>query len=335
MGVRSAREVRVARPIEGLPTAGDFEVVEVPVPEPGEGEVLVRNRFFQVMPALRTLLGGGFPGAPLPSPKGGDVPPGATIGEVVSARGGTGRLVSHFLGWREYAVVPEAQLTALGGEFADPAVHLGQGWTAWSALRAAEVREGDTVFVSGGAGSIGSWTGQVARLLGAGRVVGSTGSPEKAERMRAELGYDAVVVRGRGPIAGRLAEAAPDGVDVVIDNVGGEQLQAAVKSARQGARIVVVGALSGQMEPGGSGTTSPVELDSFEIIAKALVLRGLTMSPGHGTPEWKEWAGRFDGWLRSGELTFPHTRVTGIENAPDAFQGLLEGRYFGTVLVEL
>lgn len=121
------------------------------------------------------------------------------------------------------------------------------------------MRPGDTVLVTGAAGAVGTLAGQLARLLGAGRVIGSTRSPHKAERLRAELGYDAVLLPGATPFAEQLAAAAPDGIDVLLDTVGGEQLTAAVGAARRGARFALVGALSGQLsaDPDGDGATSP------------------------------------------------------------------------------
>ncbi|WP_179200060.1 zinc-binding dehydrogenase [Streptomyces sp. NRRL B-24572] len=250
------REIRLRiRPERGLPAPEHFALVQTALPVPAPGEVLVRNRWFAVSAAVRTVIGGGLKGAPFPSVEPGDPLFGAAVGEVVSAPHGSGLrpgdLVSHRHGWRGYAAVPAAGLTPLGDSLPDPVAHLSQGWTAYAALtRGAEVRAGDTVLVTGGAGAVGTMTRQIARLLGAGRVIGSTGSPAKAERLVTELGYDAAVVRGApAPFPAQLAEAAPEGVDVLLDTVGGEQLSAAVAAARPGARAVLVGALSGRLDP--------------------------------------------------------------------------------------
>jgi NADPH-dependent curcumin reductase CurA len=338
-----SREVRLAALPQGLPKPEHFTVVETPLPVPAEGEALIRNRWFQVLPALRTLIGGGLEGAtPFPALHPGDTLFGPTVGEVVSAPAGssgsdlqTGDLVLHFQGWREYAAVPAAQCTPLADTLPDPVAHLAMGATPYGALtRAAQVRPGDTVFITGGAGSVGSLAGQIARLLGAARVIGSTGSPLKADRMVSELGYDAAILRASGPtISEQLAKAAPDGIDVLLDNVGGEQLQAAVTAARTGARFALVGALSGQLSPDGDGTTAPVELDSFQLILKRIAIRGFSGQEDPTTlPEWNE---RFGDWLRSGRITFPHVRVPGIENAPRALHEVISGHHLGTVIVEL
>lgn len=333
-----SREVRLVTVPSGLPRPEDFAVVETPLPAPGEGEVLVRNRYFTVFAALRTLLGDGVEGAPLPPVRPGDALFGPAIGEVVAAPGAggprVGDLVLHWWGWREYAVVAADDCSPLSGALPDPVMHLSQGRTAYGALtRGARLRPGDTVFVSGGAGSVGSLAGPIARLLGAGRVIGSTGSPEKAKRMVAELGYDAAVVRGAGPLVEQLAEAAPDGIDVLFDNVGGEDLRAAVAAARPGARFVLVGALSGQLAADGTGTTAPVELDSYRLVLKQITMRGY--SAGNDPDVQAEWLERFAGWARSGALAFPYVRVEGIEAAPRALHEMMTGRHLGTVVVAL
>lgn len=336
-----AREVRLVEEPEGLPERRHFAVVEGPVPEPGPGEVLVRNRHFMLFAALRTLMGGSVRDTPLPPLRAGDPLFGPTVGEVLSVPDGSelrpGTPVLHMLGWREYAVLPAEQCVPLDqdGALPEPVQYLNQGSAAYGALtRFGQVRAGDTVLVTGAAGAVGTLAGQIARQLGAGRVIGTTGSAEKAERLVAELGYDAVVLRGAGPgsFAQRLAQAAPDGVDVLLDNVGGEQLAAAVDAARKGARFALVGALSGQLAADGDGSTSPALLDGYRLILRGVSLHGYSGADHPDvTPEWTE---RFGTWLRSGAVSFPHTRVAGIERAPQAFEDLVRGRHFGTVVVD-
>jgi 2-alkenal reductase len=332
------REVRLLTKPTGLPQPEHFGVIETPLVLPSEGEVLVRNLFFHVFATLRILIAGATQDTPFPALDTGDTLVGAAIGEVVEAPEDSGflpgDLVSHWLGWREYAVVPAAECTRLDRTaLPDPVAHLAQGWTAYAALtRGVELRPGDTVFVSAGGSGIGSMAGLIARQLGAGRIIASAGSPEKAERLRTELGYDEVVVRDAGPLTEQLAKAAPDGIDVYFDNVGGEQLRAAVDAARPGARFVLIGALSGQLAEDGTGTTAPVELDSLPLIHKRIEMRGFSSDDHDGRAEWTE---RFAGWLRAGEITFPHVRVKGIENSPRALLEVIEGRHIGAVVVEL
>jgi NADPH-dependent curcumin reductase CurA len=331
-------EVRLrTRPV-GLPGPEHFEVVEVPMPVRREREVLLRNRYFHVFASVRMLIGGAVDGTPFKPINPGDTLGGAAIGEVIEAPEDSGLcpgdLVSHLRGWREYVALPVGACAPLGDVLPDPVAHLAQGWTAYAALtRGVEIRHGDTVFVSAGGSAIGSMAGQIARLLGAGRVIGSTSSREKADRLICELGYDAAVIRGAEPIAEQLAKAAPEGIDVFFDNVGGEQLQAAVTLAREGARFVLVGALSGQLSPDTKGTTSPVELDTFPILLKRITMRGYSADDDVAAePEWTE---LFGDWLRSGRITFPHVCLPGIKYAPQALLEVMEGRHLGTVVVEL
>ncbi|MFL1381598.1 MDR family NADP-dependent oxidoreductase [Nocardiopsis protaetiae] len=334
----TSREIRLtARPEGGLIGPDHLTVVDTPVPTPAPGEVLVRNRFFAVHPALRTLVGG-VEGAPFPALRPGDTLFGPAVGEVVATADGgpaPGTLVTHTLGWREHAAVPVAHLAPADPTLPDAAAHLAQGPVAYGALtRAAALREGDTVLVTGGAGAVGSMAGPIARLLGAGRVIGTTGSPWKAERMTADLGYDAVVPRGGdGSFTDRLAAAAPDGIDVLVDTVGGDQLAAALDLARDGARFALVGSLSGQLDPGTPGVTAPVTLDGFRAVLRRVTLRGY--SPlDDGPALTAEWNTRFADWLARGLLAFPHTRIAGMHRAPAALTEVMSGRYVGAVLIE-
>ncbi|MEX3104459.1 zinc-binding dehydrogenase [Streptomyces sp. ST1015] len=430
----TTREVRLATTPRGLPVPGDLTLINTPLPPPTGTQLLVRNRHFLVFGGLRTLLGGAAQDTPVPVLRPGDTLFGPALGEVLHAPDGSplrpGDLVTHPLGWREHALVPVDQCTPVDPGFPDPVAQLSSGATAYGALtRLTGVREGDTVLVTGAAGGVGSLAGQVARLLGAGRVIGTTGSAWKAERLVGELGYDAVVTggswrgdsgAGRGEsgyddvavdgaargnfrtghgesgyenltvdgamqgnsrtkhgefgygtlavdgavgdsrtrhgdfgydilaaedavrsnsraayeeFAAQLAEVAPDGVDVVVDTVGGAQLAGALGVARHGARFALVGALSGQLAEEGTGGSAPVEVDAFRIILKGVSLRGY-LGADHPDVE-AEWVGRFASWLRAGEIRFPVTRTSGIDQAPQALRNLIDGQQFGTAVVEL
>ncbi|WP_399895027.1 MDR family NADP-dependent oxidoreductase [Streptomyces sp. BBFR51] len=353
---RTSREVRLAAVPQGLPEPSDFTVVETTLPDPAPGQVLVRNRHFQVFGGLRTLLGGAAEGTPVPGLRPGEALFGPAVGEVVAAPPDgpprPGDLVTHLQGWREYALVPVAQCALVDSALPDPVARLSSGSAAYGALtRLADVGEGDVVLVTGAAGGVGSLAGQIARLLGAARVIGSTGSPDKAGRLTSELGYDAVLTGGSWrerrdgsddrsddgaayrAFSAQLARAAPDGIDVLLDNVGGIQLTAAVDAARHGARFALVGALSGQLAAQGTGATAPTRIDAFRAVVKGMSVRGYT---GVDHPDVEaEWTGRFGGWLRTGEIRLPLTRFEGIARAPQALWELTRGQTFGTVVVDL
>ncbi len=336
-----SRELRLKTRPSGLPRSENFELVDVPMPTPDAGEVLVRNRFFRVSASVRMMISEGaeaVEGVPFPPLRPGDTLGEEAVGSVLYAPAGSGlrsgELVLHHFGFREFACVPIGACTRLDEALPDPAAHLAHGWTAYAALaRAARLREGDTVFVSSAAGGIGSLAAQIARSLGAKRVIGSTSTREKGARVVSELGYDAAVVREAGPLGPQLHAAAPDGIDVALDCVGGEQLTAAVNCARDGARIVVVGALSGQLAPEGTGRRAPVQLDSFPILLKRLTIKGYSADDDPSARgEWNE---RFGTWLRAGSMRFPHERVKGMARVAEAIEGVSRGRYVGPVIVEL
>jgi hypothetical protein len=203
------------------------------------------------------------------------------------------------------------------------------GFTAWVAVvEIAAMRPGETVFVSGAAGAVGSVTGQVARLRGAARVVGSAGTPAKLARL-GELGFDAGFDYHDRPVRDRLREAAPDGVDIYVDNVGGEQLEAAIGALNPFGRVALCGAISvyNATEP------APGPRNLSLAIGKQLTLRGFIVS------SYEHLRDRFDtemaGWLREGKVRYDETVVDGLENAVGAFLGMLRGQNTGKMLVRV
>lgn len=342
----TGREVRLAAIPSALPGPEHFRVTETPTPSPVAGQLLVRNTHFLVFAGLRTLISREAEGFPFPPLKPGDPLFGPALGEVVATGPGVasipvGTLVTHLLGWREYAVVDAGAVGVVPADHPSPVALLSTASAAYGALtRLTRLQAGETVLVTGAAGGVGTLAGQVARLLGAGRVVGTTRTPAKAERLRQELGYDAVVTPEPGqapgssvPLRDRLAEAAPDGYDVIIDNVGGEQLTAALEVTRPGARVGIVGALSGQFDPALPGGVSPAAIDTFLLVKRSVSLLGYQTVDHPGVEE--EWRDRFTDWLRAGDIVYPCVTLPGIERAPQALQELHEGRHFGTLVVSI
>lgn len=327
------REIRLAAHPGPRLHPGHFETVRVPLRRPAAGEVLVRNVLLRIGAATRTLMADAdvLPMSPYQL---GRVLRGAALGEVVEAPGTElrpGELVRHDWGWQEYVVLPAGSVRRVDTDrWPDPAACLSQGFAGWLAVsRGGTVRSGDTVLVTGAAGGVGSIAGQFARLHGAGRLIGTTRSRWKADRLRRELGFDRVLVAGEGPIGEQLRAAAPDGVDALVDTVGGEQFEAALAAARRGARCVVVGAV-GQQAAG--GTRAEATVDTLALLSRGISVVGLSVTDHRSSAA--RWEEEFGAALRAGEVRFPHVRLPGLDRAPGALIDLLAGRHFGTVLVE-
>jgi NADPH-dependent curcumin reductase CurA len=331
--VTRGREIRLAARPTGEPTPDCFALAEVDVPAPAEGEVVVRNLFMSVDPYMRGRMNDVKSYVP-PFQLGAALEGGA-VGEVVASADpdlAVGDTVLHNLGWRDYAVVPKG-----GARRVDPkaapslSAYLGvlgmPGLTAYvGLLDIATMQPGETVFVSGAAGAVGSIAGQIAKARGAARVVGSAGSAAKVERVR-ELGFDAAFDYHDGPVRHRLKDAAPDGIDVYFDNVGGEHLEAAIAAMRTYGRIALCGAISQYNQP----TGGPANLGL--AIPKRLTLRGYIITDHNR--RMKEFAPEMAGWLRDGRVRYDETVVDGLENAPSAFIGMLAGRNTGKMIVRL
>ncbi|MFF8956148.1 NADP-dependent oxidoreductase [Streptomyces sp. NPDC014894] len=324
----------VARPL-GWPKEEDFALREVPVSEPGPGRVLVRNLHFSVDPYMRGRMNDVKSYLP---PFGLDRPmEGGAVGEVVASAAegfAVGDHVLHNLGWREYAEVPADQATKVDASLAPLSAYLGvlgmTGLTAYAGLlRSAAFQEGDAVFVSGAAGAVGGQVGQIARIKGASRVVGSAGSDEKVRLLVEEYGFDAAFNYKNGPVAEQLQQAAPDGIDVYFDNVGGEHLQAAIGALRLHGRA----ALCGMIAQYNNTAPEPGPDNLPLVIGKRLRLQGLLVS------DHFDLQGQFvrdvAGWIASGELKYKETVAEGIERGYDAFVGLLRGENTGKMIVSL
>ncbi|MFI8390323.1 NADP-dependent oxidoreductase [Streptomyces sp. NPDC085540] len=330
-----SREIRLASRPTGTPKPEDFQLVAAPLPELGEGQILVRNTWMSVDPYMR----GRMDDAPsyMPPFALGAALEGSAVGEVVASRSASvpvGATVSHFLGWREYAALDAGAATVVDTSIAPPTAYLGAlgatGLTAYVALtRTAPVEEGDVVLVSAAAGAVGSIAGQLARQLGASRVIGSAGGPRKTKKLLDVFGYDAAVDYRRGDLPGQLAEAAPEGIDVYLDAVGGDHLQAAIGAIRPGGRIAMVGAISGY----DAVRPAPGPNNLFRAAAHEVTLRGMLVSSHFDL--FPDWIGKAAGWLADGTLRTEQTVVDGIERAPEALLGVLSGANVGKMLVRL
>jgi NADPH-dependent curcumin reductase CurA len=330
------REIHLAKRPQGEPTVDDFRLVETTLPDPGPGEVLVKNLWMSVDPYMRGRMND-VPSY-LPPWRLDEAATGGAVGKVLaseSAEVPVGSLVLHDAGWRQHAVLPAQQVRVVPKvEGLSPSVYLGvlgmPGLTAYAGLfRIAEYVDGDVVFVSGAAGAVGSLVGQFAKLRGSKRVIGSAGSADKVRYLLNELGFDAAFNYRDGPMPEQLKAAAPLGINVYFDNVGGDHLEAAIGSLRRNGRVALCGAISSY-----NATKAPSGPRNLALaIGKRLTLRGFIVLDHYDLlAEFTEVVGA---WLRDGKVVFHETVVDGLDNAPVAFLGLLRGKNIGKMLVRL
>ncbi|MGJ0387237.1 NADP-dependent oxidoreductase [Paenarthrobacter nicotinovorans] len=329
------REIHLASRPVGRPAPENFRLAQAELPELAEGQLLVKNQFMSVDPYMRGRMNDVKSySAPFRLDAALD---GGAVGEVIASRADAhkvGDVVVHQLGWREHAVVDAAATTPVPGGLAPTSAFLGAlgmtGLTAYAGLlKVAEFKEGDVVFVSGAAGAVGSMVGQIAKAMGASKVIGSAGSPEKVARLL-ELGFDSAFNYNDGPVLEQLQEAAGErGIDVYFDNVGGEHLEAALATLTVGGRVAMCGAIAQY-----NSTEPPAAPRNMAVaIGKQLTLRGFLV--GGQRQHAAEFAQKMAGWLADGTISYDETIVDGLENAPQAFIDLLDGANTGKMLVRL
>jgi NADPH-dependent curcumin reductase CurA len=334
MALRS-REIRLVRRPTGYPTPEETAFVETDVPEPREGEVVVRNALMSVDPYMRGRMNdvkSYVPAFRLDEPM-----EGHTVGTVVQSRSKdvpVGSTVRHMLGWRDYAVLPGKVVEVIDTTLAPAEAYLGilgtSGFTAWVGLfEIAYLKTGEAVFISAAAGAVGSAAGQLAKLHGAARVVGSTGSDSKAEYLRTTLGFDDAFTYNSGDVEAKLRVAVPEGIDVYFDNVGGVQLEAAIGVLKPFGRIAECGMISQYNKPASGPRNMPL------IVGKRLRLQGfIVLDHLKSYPTFLAEAAPA---LREGRLTDVQTVVDGLENAPQALIDMLHGggKHVGKVIVRI
>jgi NADPH-dependent curcumin reductase CurA len=329
---RTNREIRlVARP-QGVPDQSLFEIVDTDLPEPADGQVLIRNTFISVDPYMRGRMNDVRSYvAPFTL---GEAMSGGAVGRIAVSRNdqyADGDWVVHMLGWREWSLSDGRGLKRVDPALAPVSTALGvlgmPGMTAWWGItRIGRPNDGETVFVSGAAGAVGSAAVQLAQLRGA-RVVGSAGSAEKVAWVE-ELGADAFDYRETAP-RDALRRLAPDGIDVYFDNVGGDHLEAAIGAMNLYGRIVACGGISrySDVEP------EPGPRNLFMFFTKRLTMQGFIVSDHYD--HFDEFLAEVGPLVGDGRLRHRETVVDGIENAPAAFLGLLAGANIGKMLVKV
>ncbi|HEY5959460.1 MAG TPA: NADP-dependent oxidoreductase [Polyangiaceae bacterium] len=328
-----SREIRLASRPKGLPTATNFTLAQAELKELQDRQVLVRNLFMSVDPYMRGRMNEG-PSYVAPFQVGMPLDGGA-VGEVIESRANEfkpGDAVVSNTGWREYFVASPQELHSVSREVKSLSIYLGAlgmtGMTAWAGLTLVEVKSGDVIYVSGAAGAVGNVVGQIAKSRGC-KVIGSAGSTEKVALLKGELGFDYAFNYKVGSILEHLRAAAPDGIDVYFDNVGGESLEAALTALRVHGRIVACGGISGYNET----SSRPGPSNLFNMTTKRLTMKGLIVS------DWLDRRSEFErevgGYVRAGKLKNIETVVDGIDNAVGAFLGLFSGSNVGKMVVRL
>jgi len=329
----SSREIRLAARPRGLPTPENFTLARTVLPPLADEHVLVRNLYLSVDPYMRGRMNdvkSYAPGFELGQPLSG-----RAVGEVLESRSShfrVGETVLSMYGFRELFVAPAAELYRLNPEFQPPSVYLGvlgaTGMTAWAGLNLVGVKSGDTIFISGAAGAVGSAAGQLAKLRGC-RVIGSAGSAEKVDFAQRHCGFDVAFDYKSGKIAELLQRAAPDGIDVYFDNVGGETLEAALTHLRPHGRIIGCGSISRYNET----APSPGPTNLMNIVTKRLTWKGFIVSDFlDQRAQFEREVGRH---YLSGALKNHETQVSGLEQAIPAFIGLFRGQNTGKMVVKL
>jgi len=329
------RQIVLASRPSGWPAAENFALTETDRPDLADGQVRVRNIFMSVDPYMRGRMNDAK--SYVPPFRLGEPLEGGAIGTVVESRSpelNVGDLVLHMLGWRDEAVLPARQarkVTVAKG--LPPSAYLGVlGMPTLTAyvglLDIAGMRPGEVVFVSGAAGAVGSMAGQIARLKGAARVIGSAGSDDKVKWLR-EIGFDAAFNYRAASVVEQLREAAPGGIDVYFDNVGADHLDAALVILNQNGRVAMSGAIASY-----NATEAPAGPSNLGlVIIKRLTLRGFIVSD-HAR-RMPDMIADVSAWLRDGKLTHAETVVEGLDHAPEAFISLLRGANTGKMIVRL
>jgi NADPH-dependent curcumin reductase CurA len=329
------KQVTLAARPNGMPKESDFKFVETPVPQPGPGEILVRVLYVSVDPYMRGRMNDMKSYAP--PVQIGEVMGGGAVGKVIAsenAQFAAGDFVEGMFGWQQFAISNGKGVRKLDPALAPVSTALGvlgmPGLTAYfGLLEIGKPRAGETVVVSGAAGAVGSIAGQIAKIKGC-RVVGIAGSDEKVTWLRDELGFDAAFNYKTTPdYAARLEELCPNGVDVYFDNVGGAITDAVFRVINVGARIVVCGQIAQyNAEKPETGPRLLAHLIVKQARAQGFLIFQFASRYAEGLKQMTE-------WLKQGKLKYREQFVDGIENAPRAFIGMLQGENTGKQLVRL
>jgi NADPH-dependent curcumin reductase CurA len=327
------RQVLLKSRPEGMPSLDNFELTQAPVPEPGEGEVLMRILYLSLDPYMRGRMSAAKSYA-TPAAVGRAMV-GGTVAEIIQSRNpryAPGDIVLGYGGWQEYALSSGEGLRKLDPKTAPISTALGvlgmPGMTAYvGLLEIGQPKSGETVVVAAASGAVGSVVGQIAKIKG-GRAVGIAGGAEKCRFVTDELGFDACVDHRAPDFAAQLEGACPKGIDVYFENVGGAVQQTVWPLLNDFARIPVCGLIAQY-----NAKAAMPGPDMVSVLRKRLLLRGFIVFDF--AAKQPDFLRDVSEWVRTGRLKYREDIVDGLENAPAAFLGLLQGKNFGKVLVRV
>lgn len=336
MPVKNRRWVLASRP-DGKPVKENFRLEEEELRDPGEHEVLVRARYFSVDPGMRSRLSGDSYAQALGI---GETIEGAMIGTVKTSnneRFKEGDLVTAGFGWQEYALSNGRGMAKLDASIFQPPLTVTAaigvlgipGLTAYfGLLDMGKPKEGETVLISSAAGPVGATAGQIAKMKGC-RVVGIAGSKDKCEYVTRELGFDACFnYKEEKDLVAAIKKHCPNGVDIYVDNVGGEMLDAAIANANERARLIISGQVAEYNRPEPRGIRNTTRFITHRLRMEGLVVFDYFK-------QFPQAQAEMAGWIKSGKLKYTEDISEGIETAPEAFIGLFEGENHGRRLIKV
>jgi NADPH-dependent curcumin reductase CurA len=339
MSAAKARQIVLAARPRGKPRLTDFRLEETAIPLPGPGQVLLCVQHLSLDPYMRGRMDDRksyAPSAPL-----GGIMPGESVATVVASHHpgySEGDVVMAQTGWRTHALSDRADLRKLDPAVAPVTTGLGvlgmPGFTAYSGLRViGKPKPGETVVVAAASGPVGSLVGQLAKIAGA-RAVGIAGGPEKCEYVKDELRFDAAVDHKAADFTARLKAACPDGIDVYFENVGGAVWQAVLPLLNPFARVPVSGLVAQYNDAGQADGTDRLPATMREILFKSLTVRGF-INYDFGAEHFPAFLREVGAGIADGRIRYREDFVDGLERAPEAFIGMLEGRNFGKLIVRV
>lgn len=332
------RILLASRPL-GLPVPENFHLETVSVPTLGEGQILLRTIYLSLDPYMRNLMDEIGPGY-APSINPGEIMVGGTVSEVVVSHHPnfqTGELVLGYAGWQDYALSDGSDLQKLG-DIAEPSLTLGglgmTGFTAYVGLiDIGQPKAGETLVVAAATGAVGSVVGQIAKLKGL-RVVGVAGGADKCRYAVEELGFDVCLDHHNPQLAEQLAAACPNGIDIYFESVGGKVFEAVLPLLNLYARVPVCGFIAHYNEEVRLVGADKLPLLLATVLQKRIRMEGFIILD-HYANRYESFQRDMDEWIKSGKIKLRENKIQHLENAPAAFIGLLEGKNFGKLIIEI